>query len=458
MRAVLVIPESSTLQQFAGAERILTREIAGVPLLIRVIATAMRAGVNTVLIVWPPDVDRSIWDQCGPSPLLRGLQIAHLVRRFDPRQPASWAGITETVQEPFYWLPWNWVTHRRALSGRTRQSAKPESWDAPALLDKQAVLGNPASRPRSRWQKAARVGNAGGTACATACATALNQQFAQPVGQAFSLPGLLPQATRETEGVLVTSESRIAEAERFLVAHSGKPSDGIYSRFNRLLCRPAVRLLSHTAVTPNWVTLGGLVVGIAAALTYAQGFYAAYVTGALLFFLSGLFDEADGMLARIKFRESVFGTWFEGFVDEATYLMLFGGITVGLYRERGSHELTYGYLLLIGCALSIVVTRWQRKLATAPDRPHEYAGRLNRLMEEDSSNLVSRIVRQIHIFIKKGVSVHYVVIFTVLGGLPWLLRLAALGANLTWTVALYFNRRFFRRGKVGAVARGAQIA
>jgi hypothetical protein len=100
----------------------------------------------------------------------------------------------------------------------------------------------------------------------------------------------------------------------------------------------------------------------------------------------------------------------------------------------------------------------QRKLATAPGRPHEYAGRLNRLLEEDSSNLVSRIVRQIHIFIKKGVSIHYLVIFTVLGGLPGLLRLAAVGANLTWTLALYFNRRFFRRGKAGAVVKDAQIA
>lgn len=412
MQAVLVIPESSTLRKFADGENILTREVAGVPLLIRVIATAMRAGVDTLLIVWPQDDHRSMLASCLVSPLLRGLEINHVVRRFDPRQPASWAGIRETLQDQFYWVPWNWVTHKRVLAGLMPLSGPPESWDAPALLEKQAILGG-ATNPYS--------------------------------------PGLV-------EGVLITSASRIREAERFLVAHSGKPSDGIYSRFNRLLCRPAVRLLSHTPVTPNWVTLGGLVVGILAAFMYAQGFYAAYVAGALLFFLSGLFDEADGMLARIKFRESVFGTWFEGFVDETTYLLLFGGITAGLYRERGMRELTYGYLLIIGCVLSIAVTRLQRKLATAPGRPHEYAGRLNRLMEEDASNLVSRVVRQIHIFIKKGVSIHYMLIFTVIGGLPVLLRLAALGANLTWTVALYFGWRFFRQGKPGAIVRVARVA
>jgi phosphatidylglycerophosphate synthase len=263
---------------------------------------------------------------------------------------------------------------------------------------------------------------------------------------------------RAVEGVLITPQTSVAEAERFLVARSGKPTDGIYSKFNRMLCRPVVRLLTHTPMTPNQVTLGGLAVGMLGAYMFSRGFYAANVGGALLFFLSGLFDEVDGMLARIKFRESVFGTWFEGLVDEATYLLLFWGITAGLYRERGPRELTYGLLVIVGAALSIGVTRLQRKLATAPGKPHEYAGRLNGLLESDKSNLVSRVVRQIHIFIKKGVAVHYLLIFTILGGLPLLLRLAALGANLTWTLALYYNCRFFRRGKIGSRVGDAQAA
>jgi phosphatidylglycerophosphate synthase len=361
MQAVLAIPALCVLRSYPDAEGVLTRKIAGVPLLIRVIATAMRAGTDKLLVIWPPDVDQSIWNRCSASPLLRGLNITAVAR---PEEVAA------SLDEHRFWLPWNLVTHKRAL------------------------------------------------------------------------PDVV-------EGVLLRPETTTAEAERFLVAHAGKPTDGMYSRFNRWLCRPAVRLLAHTPVTPNWVTLTGLAIGILAAFMYARGYYAAYVAGALLFFLSGLCDDADGMLARITFRESVFGTWFEGLVDEASYLLLFAGITAGLYRERGPRELTYGCLLLIGCALSILVTRLQRKMATAPDRPHEYAGRMNHLLESDS-NLISRVVRHIHIFIRKGVAIHYLVIFTVLGGLPWLLRLAALGANLTWTLTLYFNRRFFRGGKAGS--------
>jgi len=393
MQAVIAVPDQSVLRDYPDAEGVLTRPIGGVPLLVRVGATALRAGAESLLVIWPPDVDQSIWNRCAASPLLHGLEITLIARPFDPHKPSSWATIADALAEKFLWLPWNLVTHKQNI---------------PAFVVEKPAPNRPVP------------------------------PLPYPIG-----------------GVLIEPRTRTAEAEHFLVARSGKPTDGIYSRFNRWLCRPAVRILTRTDITPNSVTLGGLLVGILAALMFARGSYSAYVAGALLFFLSGLFDEADGMLARIELRESVFGTWLEGFVDEATYLLVFGGITLGLYREHGSRELIYGCLLLIGCTLSIIVTRLQRKAATSPDRPHEYAGRLNQLLETDS-NLVMRIVRQIHIFIKKGVAVHYLLIFTVLGGLQLLLRLAAVGANLTWTMALYFNHRYFRRPKSGAGA--VQIA
>jgi hypothetical protein len=58
---------------------------------------------------------------------------------------------------------------------------------------------------------------------------------------------------------------------------------------------------------------------------------------------------------------------------------------------------------------------------------------------ESGAGVIGRIAREIHIFIKKGVMVHYVLIFTVLGGLPVLFRLAAVSAHLTWIGASYFT-------------------
>ena len=94
------------------------------------------------------------------------------------------------------------------------------------------------------------------------------------------------------------------------------------------------------------------------------------------------------------------------------------------------------------------MTEFQRKSATAAGRPNEYAGRMNRMWEADSSNWISWIVRQVHAFIKKGIAIHWLLIFTLAGGLPLFLRIAALGSNLTWVLALYFSRRFFHRRDV----------
>jgi phosphatidylglycerophosphate synthase len=228
------------------------------------------------------------------------------------------------------------------------------------------------------------------------------------------------------------------------VARSGKPLDGIYSTFDRRLCRSVVRLLSHTSITPNAVTLAGLAVAILSCLEFARGFYAAHVCGALLFFLSGLCDEMDGMLARIKFRESTFGTWFEGFVDNATYLLVFVGMTIGLYRQRGHAELVWGMALIAGSVLSVVLINLQRKRSTDAARPNEYRGNLYATLDSDSSNFVSFAARHLNVFLKKAVAIHYLLLFTLFGGLTLFLRLAAIGSNLTWILTIYFNRRFFR--------------
>ena len=332
MQAVMAVP--------GGAENILTHKVAGVPLLVRVIATAMRAGVKELVLFWPGDADTKIWDQVAASPALSGLHT-RLIQSlpFDPRQSNGWAAVSALLYDEFLWLPWNFVTSSRILGAMQPSPVVPVSWDKPIRLSKTLVD------------------------CGLRCGVASGSN----VG-----------------GVFVRSRADIPQAERFLVRNSGKPTDGIYSNINRALCRPVVRALTHTRVTPNFVTLSGLVVAVISALAYARGTYLAYVCGALLFFVSGLIDEMDGMLARLTFRESAFGTWFEGFVDNATYLFLFSGITAGLYRQHGKHELIWGIALLGGCSLSVLVVAIQRKALTSPGRPHEYAVRMNRLMEADS--------------------------------------------------------------------------
>jgi hypothetical protein len=127
---------------------------------------------------------------------------------------------------------------------------------------------------------------------------------------------------------------------------------------------------------------------------------------------------------------------------------LFGGITFGLHRRYGKLATGMGIVLLVGAILALIATSLQRRRATRPDRPNEYLGRFYQLLEQDSGNWISRVVRQVQAFQKRGVVIHYIMLFTIIGALPVLFFLATVGAHLTWILTLYFNRRFFaQRGE-----------
>ena len=398
MQAVIAIPALTVVAGKQTTTELLTRQVAGVPLLKRVILTASRAGATDILLISREALGHVMPEIFSKEILPSGSRIRVIqFSRFDPRDPSSWAKLETYLNQQFLWIPWNWVTTKQFL--------------------KNLPLRNPASVD---WAKHAHI--------------SLHEVSDDPTSR-LALP--------HAEGVSVTSTESIASAERFLVANSGKVLDGIHTGFNRWLCRPFVRLLSYTSITPNAVTFGGVVISVLSAIAFAHGGYLYSVLGALLFYIAGLFDEMDGMLARIKFAESPRGTWLEGFADGLSYLLLFGGITIGLSHRYGRPAILMGILLLVGAILALVATPLQRLRATTADRPNEYLGRMYQLLDKDSGNWISRVVRHLQAFVRRGILVHYVLIFTLIGALPLIFFLATLGAHLTWILTLYFNRRFF---------------
>jgi len=403
MQFVVALPEATSPAGYAR----LTQEICGVPLLTRTLATAQRAGAHQLLLIWPHSIPAAMAEALLRAPQIKKPEEVAVieVRNFDPNMRSSWSNLENQLEDRFVWLPWNWVTNARALANRPESDDSPSSWEAPARVSK-------------AWLSKIAI---------------------------VIAPNLHSQTVPVPEGIAVTSEATAAAAERFLVARSGKVLDGIHTSFNRRLCRPAVRWLTHTPATPNQVTFGGVVVSAVSAIAFARGGYWAYVVGALLFYLAGLFDEMDGMLARIKFADSPMGTWLEGFADGLSYLFLFVGITIGLYRQHGTRELWLGLALLVGTALALIVTNFQRKRATTADRPNEYLGTFYKMLENDKGNFISRQVRMVHAFQKRGVMIIYIPIFAVLNLIPLLFYLAILGSHLTWIIVLYYNQRFFKQ-------------
>ncbi len=111
--------------------------------------------------------------------------------------------------------------------------------------------------------------------------------------------------------------------------------------------RPAARwlvrqLLPHTRVSPNHLTLGFTVAGLAAAALLAADRW--LVVAALLVLVKSGLDAADGALARGRNRPSRVGRFFDSVMDFVVNLALCGGIAAGAVA-RGAGLEVYGLAL-----------------------------------------------------------------------------------------------------------------
>ena len=103
----------------------------------------------------------------------------------------------------------------------------------------------------------------------------------------------------------------------------------------RPLAYGLVKLVQPTVITPNLITFVSLVLGLAAGLCYWQGTPAFFLWGAILLFLTNLFDCADGMLARVRGTGSLTGYLFDGLVDYTTNTAVLVGMLHGLDTYTG---------------------------------------------------------------------------------------------------------------------------
>jgi CDP-diacylglycerol--glycerol-3-phosphate 3-phosphatidyltransferase len=116
----------------------------------------------------------------------------------------------------------------------------------------------------------------------------------------------------------------------------GKGMDAYRQRALRLVSRhletPLVRLLVGLGVTPNQVTLLGLLLGLGAAYLASQGWLLA--AGALLGVASAL-DTVDGMLARSTGRASPQGALLDSMADRLSEAAILLGLLL-YYTWQGS--------------------------------------------------------------------------------------------------------------------------
>jgi CDP-diacylglycerol--glycerol-3-phosphate 3-phosphatidyltransferase len=124
-------------------------------------------------------------------------------------------------------------------------------------------------------------------------------------------------------------------------------------RFFRMLAEWWVRPLSALGITPNMMTVAGLLLSAASAFAIASQHL---VWGAVILFLAGACDLSDGALARVQGSRSTFGAFFDSSLDRYSEAVVLFGL-VYLYGSQGrTTELAIVFAGLIG-SLMVSYTR-----------------------------------------------------------------------------------------------------
>lgn len=114
--------------------------------------------------------------------------------------------------------------------------------------------------------------------------------------------------------------------------------------------KPIGDRLRRTRLTPDHLTVVGLVVAVAAAVSIALGWLA---LGLLLVIMAALPDLLDGALAKASNTSSQRGAFFDSVVDRVTDSLLFGGVAWYFASNESSHM---AILPLAVAAMSSVIS------------------------------------------------------------------------------------------------------
>jgi len=131
----------------------------------------------------------------------------------------------------------------------------------------------------------------------------------------------------------------------------------VSTRFaNRVRSRlgPVGRAVARTKVSPNALTVAGLLLNVGVAAVIASG---NLILGGVLVLIAGAFDALDGAVARATGQTSAFGGFLDSTVDRYSEAVVFAGLLIYLTRtDAGTIPVLLTYATIVG-SLMISYTR-----------------------------------------------------------------------------------------------------
>ena len=179
-------------------------------------------------------------------------------------------------------------------------------------------------------------------------------------------------------------------------------------------------LLVKTPVTPNQVTIISLILGIASAAFFSHGAHTYTIIAGLFYFISTVFDQCDGEVARHKQMTSDFGKTFDIIVDSIVNATITIGITIAIYKTNGSGlSIIAGLLAMTGIVISLLLTTYFSHENNNNTGTKEMLDRLNNKDFFYIIMLASVIFNQ----------------------MIWFLLIMAIGTNIYWIVHKIAHRK-----------------
>jgi phosphatidylglycerophosphate synthase len=386
--------------------------LAGLPIAERVLRPAARAGYDRI-IVWLPE------HECDPSAERR---LRRLMKNIGgeivvARTEAQWHAALEPLP------PAEGVT---AIGAGTVVSTAllTDAREIPVAGD--AVRDVPAG---ADWRESGVVRL---TAMAAADPRILGGMLAERRRRALPLPsgkdvadGLGRLALR------IATPADLASAELAIRRASYKDTDAKVARFNRRISLPISIALLRTPLTANQLSVILVALGFYSARLFSTGHYWAGVVGAFLSLAASVLDGCDGEIARLKYQESALGCWIETVGDYSYYIAIFAGLTVGAVRYTGFEAFYwFGGIALSGMLLTFALLIYLRTRITAgqPQKLHTIA---KERFKTDAAPW-ARLIWRISFVATRAAMPYGIMAFALLGALPAIVLLAAIGANVYW--------------------------
>lgn len=241
--------------------------------------------------------------------------------------------------------------------------------------------------------------------------------------------------------------------ERLLLRDSGKPQDGVISRFlNRPLTRPVTHLLLKLPVTPSKWTLLIALLPIAGAVALLVGSYWGFVWGLIFYQIYSMLDGCDGEIARAKYLEARAGQRLDSMCDFLGNLLLMVALGFGLSHTPWIAAGSRNFYLIEGIVAALLTVANETLLLRKSESDDEPI-LLNGMLYARHRHLVRRsgllffgenVAGWLVQLTKRDVAIFVFLLLAIVGRPQWILHLFCAVALVSLALAMKASAR--RRG------------